>query len=209
MHSDEDSPSCELLDLPNWSFSYALALFRIHEKQQSDDEDTKNKADKAIQTALLRFPTVIGQLLSKNEVNTNLRSFQIDWPSVFEYVNKLCTLFQNTTSDNTSKARSFRAYESIVLIFVQQSFNLWSSPVVTKWVYDNLQLLKESIQGEIQMTPIAPAILRYARCDPRDFMDKFQTMPADANPLDPSVVALSLTIDTNRPRLLQRAHRGT
>jgi hypothetical protein len=194
--------------MPNWSFSYALALFRIHEKDLSNEE-AKTKADKAIQTALLKFPTVIGQILSKNEVNTNLRSFQVDWPSVFDFVNELCRKFQITASDNTAKARSFRAYESIVLIFVQQVFNLWSPPAVMKWVYDNLLLMKESRQEELQMTPMAPAILRYARCDPRDFMDHFQTMPADANPLDPSVVALSLAIDTNRPRLLQRGPRGT
>jgi hypothetical protein len=208
MYSEQDIPSCDLLDMPNWSFSYALALFRIHEKDRSD-KDTKNKADTAIQTALFRFPTVIGQILSKNEVKTNLRSFQIDWPSVLGFVKELCSAFQNTASDNTVKARSFRAYESIVLIFVQQIFNLWSPPAVMKWVYDNLQIMKETKQPEFQRTSIAPAILRYARCDPRDFMDKFQTMPADINPLDPSVVAHSLTVDTNRPRLLQRGPRGT
>jgi Transcriptional repressor TCF25 len=196
------------LDVPNWSFSYALALFRIHEKDPSN-EDTKNKANKAIQTALLRFPTVIGQILSKNEVNTNVRSFQIDWPSVLDFVKKLCSEFQKISSENAVNARTLRAYESIVMIFVQQSFILWSSPAVLKWIYDNLHLMKESNNSEFQMTPIAPAILRYVHCDPRDFTDKFQTMPADTNPLDPSVVALSLTIDTNRPRLLQRGPRGT
>jgi Transcriptional repressor TCF25 len=166
--------------------------------------DAKNKADAAIQTALFRFPTVIGYLLEKNEVNTASRSFQTDWPSVFEFVNELTKEFEIAAS-----MRSHRAYQIIVQIFVQQNFNLWSSSAVLKWVYDNLLTLKITHNAEINILPLSPAITRYARCDPMHFTDKFQTMPEEANPLDPGAVAMSLTIDTNRPRLIQRVPRGT
>ena len=50
--------------------------------------------------------------------------------------------------------------------------------------------------------------MRYARCDPSDYEDKIQTMPADANPLDPQMVAHAMTIDTTRPRFMQRIPRA-
>ena len=34
--------SCRLVDMPNWAFSYALALYRLYEDGQSDDNDTLN-----------------------------------------------------------------------------------------------------------------------------------------------------------------------
>lgn len=208
---DTDEFECKLLDMPNWSFSYALALFRIHQKDPSN-EDAKNSAHKAIQTALFRFPTVVGQLLAKNEVNTTSRSFQTDWPSVLEFVNELIRKFQNSAtecvkSDRTIREHCIPAYENIVQIFVQQNFSLWSPPVVLKWVYDNLQILKDT--NVLESTSLSPAIIRYASCSPSDFADKFQTMPAEANPFNPNAVAHALTIDLRRPRLIQRGARGT
>jgi hypothetical protein len=67
--------------------------------------------------------------------------------------------------------------------------------------------MKESEDVEAT-TPLSPALMRYARCDPSDYNDKFQTMPADANPLDAGLVARALTVDPNRPRLMQRMPRG-
>lgn len=199
----EEVLECELLDMPNWAFSYALALFRIHQRDITD-ESTKEKADQAIQTALLRFPTVVGELLEKNEVNLNSRSFQNDWPSVMEYVNEVIHEVQLIVSPST-----IRAYHMIVQIFVQQNFNFWSSAAVQKWIYDNLQTIKAAHTKDVQFTQLSPAMERYSRCHPNDFADKFQTMPAEANPLDPNAIAFALTIDSNRPRLIQRGQRGT
>jgi hypothetical protein len=188
-----------------------LALFRLYETNQSDDK-LKKKADEAMQLSLRRFPTVIGQLLSQNEVDTTSRSTQIDWPSVLDFVNDLVSQFHNSHSTNSSYAPviyscTSRAYENIVKIFVQQNHKLFSAWAVLKWVYDNLATLKDRNYQETP-TPLSPAIMRYVRCHPTDFEDKFQTMPAEANPLDPSVVAHALHVDPNRPRFMQRMPRA-
>ncbi|KAG7346622.1 inositol-pentakisphosphate 2-kinase [Nitzschia inconspicua] len=203
VESEEVLLECGLLDMPNWSFSYALALFRIHQKD-SLDHDAKEKADRAIQRAVFRFPTVVRDLFTKNEVDVNSRSFQTDWPSVLEFVNELIREFGVTTAAST---RRIVAYYTIVGIFVQQNCHLWKSSAVLKWLYDNLQVLKVSTKTKIQIPQLCSAILRYHRCDPSNFKDTFETMPVEINPLEPDTVAFSLTIDTNRPRLLQRGSR--
>ena len=215
-HDEEDYPDgfeCEILGLPNWSFSYALSLFRLYEENQAD-EQAKEKADEAIQSALLNFPSVIGQILAKNEVDTTSRSMRTDWPSVLDFVSNLESRFQHTLSDAAKadpvvRACTLQAYETIVRIFVQQNFKLWSSWAVTKWLHENLEVLRNKNKDEeLNTTPLFPAIMRYARCDPTDYEDKFQTMPAEANPLDPNVVAHAMQVNQNRGRLLQRMPRG-
>jgi hypothetical protein len=90
---------------------------------------------------------------------------------------------------------------------VNQNFKLWSSDAILKWLYINLHELKEFENTEA-IVPLSPAIMRYIRNDPSDYDDKFQTMPADANPLDPALVAHALNVDPNRPRFMQRMPRG-
>ena len=51
------------------------------------------------------------------------------------------------------------------------------------------------------------ALAQYMRCDPSDYEDSFQTLPADANPLDPALVAPALALDPNRRRM-RRFPRG-
>jgi Transcriptional repressor TCF25 len=208
-----DGFECQLIDLPNWGFSYALALFRVHESNPT--EEAKKKADDAIQLALCRFPSVVGQILEKNEINVRSRSFQTDWPSVIGFVDILVRNAQNTLSDAAKsdpviRACTTQAYETIVRIFVHQNFKLWSSGSVLNWVYDNLEILKDKYVGENESLAVSlsPAFMRFARCDPADYDDKFQTMPVDANPLDRNIVAHALIVDVNRPRLLQRMPRG-
>lgn len=157
----------------------------------------------------------MGQILERNEINVNGRSFQTDWPSVLTFVDILVSQSQHVLSDAAKsdpviRACTSQACETMVRIFVQQNYKLWSSVSVLKWVYDNLQHLKESNVGkeDTLAVPLSPAIMRYARCDPSDYEDKVQTMPVDANPLDRNAVALALVVDVNRPRLLQRMPRG-
>jgi hypothetical protein len=82
--NSSDGYQCGLLDLPNWAYSYALAVYRINENQPSPDSEAK--ANNAIKTALSRFPSIVEHLLAKNEVDLTGRSFQTDWPSVLGYV---------------------------------------------------------------------------------------------------------------------------
>ena len=55
--------SCDLLEMPNWSFSYALALYQF--------DKNKKKADEALQHAIQKFPFVPKQILLQNNMNDN------------------------------------------------------------------------------------------------------------------------------------------
>ena len=208
---------CHILDLPNWGFSYALALFNICDETNLSEKDTKERkerANKALKIALCRFPSAIGHLLAKNEIDASSRSLRTDWPAALKYLDELdCEfqkrLYETYDSDAVKKARISQAYETIVRIFVQQNFKLWSSYAVLTWVYDNLMALQEESKNDdgIKAASLSPAIIRYANSDPVDYEDKFQTMPADANPFDPNIIALALNVDPNRRRLVQRNQR--
>mmetsp|Transcript_25597 Transcript_25597/g.70424 ORF Transcript_25597/g.70424 Transcript_25597/m.70424 type:complete len:687 (-) Transcript_25597:1827-3887(-) len=210
---NEDEFNCQLLDLPNWAFSYALALFDLQESSTSEIY-SKERADEALKSAFCRFPSVIGQFLEKNEVDVKGRSSRTDWPAAMECVDNLLTRFREGLSrgalaNPVVRAHTSQAYDTIVRIFVQQNFKLWSSFAVVKWMYDNLMALRDapSADDDLELAALSPAMMRYARADPADYEDKFQTMPADANPFDPNLVALAMNIDPNRGRLVQRHPR--
>lgn len=205
---------CQILDLPNWGYSYALSLFNLHDDAIESDEFTKEKANNALKAALRQFPSVIRQLLAKNEVGTSGRSLRTDWPAAFKYLDELDTEFQTRLheayrSDTVTRARISQAYGTIVQIFVRQNYKLWASSDVLTWIYDNLMALqKETKNAECtNVKPLSPALTRYINSDPVDYEDKFQTMPADANPFDPNIIALALNVDPNRRRLVQRNPR--
>ena len=204
---------CQLLDLPNWGFSYALALFALCKNGSLSGQYTTERANNAIKMALSRFPSVVGQLLAKNEVDTNSCSLQFNWPAALKYLDDLVShcqkRFYNSNSDSFVRARTSQAYDVVVRIFVQQNFKLWSSSTVLKWMYDNLMALQEETDSidRINAKPLSPAIIRYNNADPVDYEDKFRTMPADVNPIDPNIVELALNVDPNRRRLVRRNHR--
>eukprot|EP00535_Pseudo-nitzschia_heimii_P008479 CAMPEP_0197173116 /NCGR_PEP_ID=MMETSP1423-20130617/160_1 /TAXON_ID=476441 /ORGANISM="Pseudo-nitzschia heimii, Strain UNC1101" /LENGTH=699 /DNA_ID=CAMNT_0042621877 /DNA_START=210 /DNA_END=2309 /DNA_ORIENTATION=- len=211
---NQEEFQCQLLDLPNWKFSYALALFNLCNDKSSSTDFAKERADGALKNALSRFPSVAAQLLAKSEIDTTSRSVRIDWPSAMIYLNKLACEVQDgmseaTNYDSFTRARTSQANETIVRIFVQQNCKLWSSSIVSTWIYDNLMTLQEerkNVEGA-KVRPLSPAIIRYLSADTVDYDDKFQTMPADADPFDPNIIAHALNIDPNRRRLVQRNPR--
>lgn len=143
--------------MPNWSYSYAFALYRKSlyvgdeyedESQEkngninddgedvehaTDNEIAKEKsisqqADDALDAALCRFPFIPRLLLEKNNVNvTTARSFQTDWPEVIGPLEKI-NYACNTTS-----------VEKIASIFVERSYKLWSGEDIQKWLYQGCQ----------------------------------------------------------------------
>jgi hypothetical protein len=204
----------QILDLPNWGFSYALALFNLCDETNISENDTKEQANNALKIALCRFPSAIGHLLASNEVDASSRSLRTDWPAALKFLDELVCefqkrLYETCDSDAVRRARISQAYDTIVRIFVQQNFKLWSSSAVLIWVYDNLMALQEEMKNSdgIKAAPLSPAIIRYVNSDPIDYENKFQTMPADANPFDPNIIALALNVDPNRRRLVQRNQR--
>ena len=210
----QEQLGCQILDLPNWGFSYALALFNLYSDTTQSEKYTEEQINKALKTAICRFPFVVGQLLAKNGIDATSRSFRTDWPAALKYLDELEREFEKVhyetySSDTVTRSRILQVYGNMAKIFVQQNFKLWSSSKVLTWVYNNLIALRDERKDgdSIKVRPLSPAIIRYINSDPTDFEDKFQTMPADANPFDPNVVALALNVDPNRRRLVQRNPR--
>jgi hypothetical protein len=202
---------CSVLDLPNWAYSYALALYRTHEKNPSPESEAN--ANDALTTAFKRFPSVLEDLLVRNEVDLTSRSLQTDWPSVIGFARAHKSELSNQiakefSADPVLKARISQSFETVARIFVHQNFKLWSADHVLKWCFRNLESLKEDGVDVESVPLVSPAIIRYERSDTSDYVDRFQTMPADAVHLDPALVAHAQNIDPNRPRLVQRGARG-
>eukprot|EP00934_Nitzschia_sp_Nitz4_P001531 Nitzschia sp. Nitz4//scaffold193_size40683//1159//5990//NITZ4_007493-RA/size40683-processed-gene-0.9-mRNA-1//1//CDS//3329540261//1531//frame0 len=210
-YKDESNPDgyvSSLLDLPNWAYSFALALFRVH--NEAPTEESEARADASLQEAINKFPSILEALLIKNDVNVRERSFRHDWPTVLGYTRERTEsvkgkLFNATETDAVVKSCTSQACDLISRTFVEQNHKLWASDSVLSWIYKNLKVL-EKVSTEV-IAP-SPAMMRYASSKASDYEDKFETMPADANPLDPGLVAHAMVVDVNRPRFMQRVHRG-
>lgn len=209
---------CSLLQLPNWAFSYAMALYRLSRKEE---------ADEALKTALETFPMVLPKLLEMNKVNVQARSFQMDWPTVLPAFNHDLNAANMDEVNTQIEARVARAAgEHLVRIFVERNHKLWKEDDVVKWMYscsekvvkgDEPQLESEVDEGNVEKsTPkqltstFSPALARYAQCDPSDYEDRFRTFPPEAIALDPNLVGPALVHDHRRGRFLRggQAARG-
>eukprot|EP00984_Skeletonema_dohrnii_P027137 scaffold16595_cov174-Skeletonema_dohrnii-CCMP3373.AAC.2 len=207
---------CPLLQLPNWAFSYAMALHRLSRKEE---------ADEALKTALETFPMVLPKLLEMNKVNVQARSFQMDWPTVLPAFNHDLNTANIDEVNTQIEARVARAAgEHLVRIFVERNHKLWKENDVVQWMYscsekvvkgDEPQLEKEADAGEGAMSTstelppkqltskFSPALVRYAQCDPSDYEDRFRTFPPEAIALDPNLVGPALVHDHRRGRFLR------
>jgi len=207
---------CPLLQLPSWAFSYAMALYRLSRKEESDQ---------ALKTALETFPMVLPKLLEMNKVNVQARSFQMDWPTVLPAFNHDLNAANIDEVNTQIEARVARAAgEHLVRIFVERNHKLWKENDVVQWMYscsekvvkgDEPQLEKEADSGEGAMSTstelppkqltstFSPALARYAQCDPSDYEDRFRTFPPEAIALDPNLVGPALVHDHRRGRFLR------
>ena len=224
-HKEGDRTYCgELTDMPNMAFNHALALFRL---KDSDDNDIalsySDRADTALREALRKFPPVLELLLEKNEVDTTGRSFRMDWPTVLAHFRQMTEAASSAKPSATEasdidslqqRAMATGAGAHAIKIFIQRSHKLWSGDDVLRWLYDDACAVIEESKGKdgnggVQVpTSFHPALIRYMRVDPADYEDAFTTLPADANPLDPALVAPALALDPNRRRLGRRMPRG-
>lgn len=146
--------SCRLNDMPNWAFSYALALYRLYECYEDgrgDDDDTldlgeeahrrfRAAADDALVQALSRFPGVLSKLLvAMNIVENNAPgrysfrsgSSSIDWSTVLPSFNDAAK--NDIRSDEYGVARA--SGEHLINIFVGRCHNLWKEEGVVRWLY--------------------------------------------------------------------------
>ena len=255
--TDNQIYQCGLLDLPNWCYSYALAIFLLYQASELTNVETssdsnaesttveslKQKADRALQSAMNRYPLVVDVLLRQMEADTTGRSFRRDWVTVLDFcrdrARQLTRHWHGQSSCNTvALSATMQACDLIIQIFVQQNAaSLWGSDTVQQWMYDNLQQLQQQNQPQASQKPIidgtasattndivgndpaqpwlvlplpaspSPALMRYIGIDPTDYETKIQTLPPDAAPVDPGLVAHAMAMDPRRGRLV-RNHRG-
>jgi len=147
-----------ICDMPNWSYSYAFALYRksLYVDDEVDDEseedengneadgenidsatnnnDTakkrsiKQQADDALAAALCRFPFIPRLLLEKNNVNVTTAR---SFQSDWPAV--MGPLEELNYACNTTSV------EKVASIFVERSYKLWSGDDVQKWLYEGCQ----------------------------------------------------------------------
>ena len=202
---------CELLGLPNWMYSYALALHRLC--QENPTEEAEKRANEALRNAINRFPAVVGQLLQENEVDTTGRSFRRDWVTVLDFSTERARKLYNEWSassvpgvDAVDMAATLQVTELIVKIFVMQNAKQWSDDGVLQWLYDNLKELKKTAPLDAPEPP-SLALMRYAEVDPANYDNKIPQFPPEANIIDPNLLAHAMMIDPNRGRFLRRENR--
>lgn len=214
----DDSHFCNVLNLPNWAFSYALASFLLLRTVGTNDDETdaellKDKAGMSLQDALGRFPSFVGLLLRSLNINTTGRSLRRDWVSLLDAVsirsNQLLRTWRETSQDSFVLASTLQTCDQIIKIYVKQIAKFWADDDILQWLFDNLSVV--AMRTETDATPWPPppsaAILRYANVNPLDYDDKIQTMPPDANIMNPGLLEHALNVQTNRPRFLRRQMR--
>ena len=195
----------DLLELPNWAYSYALALYRL---SLSGEDDLSDKSNKALQCAIRKFPSLVEELLNKNEVDTTGRSMRTDWPTVLRDLRTYAiNPVDSENYDPITQHIASQACHLIINICLQRSHSLWSGDDVLLWLYKNCTnvLPKGDDIKSLGRPQLSATLIRYARCDPDDYEDRFQTLPMDANPLDPGLLGPALAVDPNRRRFLRRA----
>lgn len=203
------SYQCDLLDLPNWAYSYALALFRLNDSRPND------KANEALKNAISNFPTIVDLLLSENDIDINSRSCRLDWQAVMDYTGSRANTIHGCAGTNemdpTVRMATEKAYDMISLVFAKLNHKHWASDPVLMWLHSTLAELKKAsstASPPVDAKPLSPAIMRYSRIDPADYETKFQLLPVDVNPLDLGLVQHALVIDPNRRRFLRNQRGG-
>jgi hypothetical protein len=212
-YRDEDAREFKGLvtDMPNWAYSYALALYRLEQDgangTNEGTEEPKMTSREALVLAIRLYPTIVEEFLKKNEISTSGRSTKMDWPSVLESLRRLAyPPSQHPDYDPIVYHATKSASDTIAKIFVLRSFKLWGGHDIQKWLY--AAAVEATAGGDYTAKLPSPALQRYSRADPANYEDRFRLLPAEANPLDPQLLQYALNVDPNRRRLLRRGNRA-
>lgn len=196
----EAREECRLRSMPNWRFSYALALFRVY---GGENEKTKT----AIQEAISEFPSVVGLLVQTAEVDTTGRSMRRDWGTVLGKASERDSRLRNIhfSGDAISATEILQVVDNLIGIFVKLSAKLWCDHDVLQFLYDNLLVVVNNSDSDQAQPLLQPALLRYARVRASDWETRTaQQLPEAENIVEPELVAQAMMIEPNRPRLLRR-----
>lgn len=187
-----------LLDLSNWAYSYPLALFLLAELERLDGHDEEantlsEKSDALLKEAMLRYPSVIPLLLQNLEIDTSGRSFQRDWVKVLDFAESrarsLKRSWQTNSDDTVNLSATMQTMDRVAKIFTTNPSKHWATEDVIQWFFDTLQGLATTEEELPHKAPSSPCIMRYANMKVSDFEARNELLPADANIMDPNVVA--------------------
>lgn len=199
---DGSLASCDIICMPNWAFSYSLALFwksRLVDEDADESSDMFIKACQALRDAINAYPFIPELLLQKNNVDIQSRTLQMDWKPV---ITDLKDLHRSRTNDSyISKISS---------IFVNRSYQLWNGDDVLKWLFEACQELSQRplCENVQRKSNLLHALRRYESFDPIDFTNSFRQIPQDLNPLDPGLADAALNYTPNRRRFLRIDRRN-
>lgn len=200
-----DCHCCELTTMPNWSYSYALALYKLSHLSSTDDEEEKLlgfRASEALKTAICSYPLIPKLLLEKNNINITGRSLQTDWPSVLSPLNELAEDQNTHERFRTGSLRELAsAKEKIISIFVERNHKLWSGDDVVKWLFGCCKEVVSDDTIKIEVTNYPIALMRYSTLKLEDFQDSFPHIPDNA--LDPRLVDAAMNVRPNARRMLR------
>ena len=186
---------------PGWSYSYAMALFR--------STDDRQQADEALRRAILRFPNLLLDLLSKNDVDLTGRSTRRDWPTVVPSLQDRSTQLRRLVDVNRNGRVWSDMVERVSAYYVEHAHLPWSRDDVLQWIYDNAKAcLDEPVElGVPEDSVLDHTVARFEPCDLTLYNGTFERLPVEANILDAGLLAQALVIDPWRGRLLRRAQQ--
>jgi len=121
------NPTRNLSQLPNFSFSTALATFHLAQETNGDSSMALTiSADSLLQEALLSFPSVLLPLLDKCSIEPH--------PDVMG-----CKYFLDTRSDPPALA-------TLCTLYVSRTFHCWKEPEILPWLEKNVMAVLERIK---------------------------------------------------------------
>lgn len=214
--STDQHHTCQLIDAPNWAFSYALALFHLYEDSVKNDDDDNTwvklhaAANDVLVQALSRFPMVLPKLLVAMEIvdqngigqySFRSGSSSMDWSTVLPY-------FHAENDECVMRETGYHLMD----IFVKRCYRLWKEADIIQWVYDCAErvCLEDLSMANVAQPPcISPALARYAQTDPSEYEDGFRTFPPEAIGLNPQVLAPAMSaVEPRGPRRFYRREQN-
>ncbi|KAL7574869.1 hypothetical protein ACA910_010703 [Epithemia clementina (nom. ined.)] len=194
--------TCGLCDMPNWAYSYALALFHANGNDQITND--------ALQKAIKKFPSVVGKLLEAVQVDVSGRSCRMDWITVLDNLAAKEARARNRcfNEGSSSTQQALQTCDKIIDVFVHLSAKVWGRDDLVILLYENAETIANCRDDDTLMPVIQPAVMRYAWLRLSDWETRIQQLPQEANILDPGLVAQALVIEPNRPRLLRHMQQA-
>ncbi|XP_071746131.1 ribosome quality control complex subunit TCF25 isoform X2 [Lepeophtheirus salmonis] len=124
---NEYEQSRNLIQLPNFAYSIALAYFHYSQEKKTESAELEAKADEYLQKALIMFPGILLPLMDKcsiePDVEISSETFFID-----------------------SQINQSPALQILSSLYIGRSYHLWKEPKLLPWLSKNAQTVKSIAQ---------------------------------------------------------------